>query len=103
MVVVNDQIERRSSLALSGGNSTFHSRFSYSCDYTKTILPIVSCHDCYNHIEKEYNDYAINNKVFKYNSEWRFNKCHKCDNWLLNESYGVDDYMFVFDNDFPWS
>ena len=103
LAVVNDQPERRSSLAMSGGNSTFHSRFSYSCDYTKTILPIVSCLDCYNHIEKEYNEYAINNKVFKYNREWRSNKCHKCYNWLLDESYGGNDYMFVVDNDFPSS
>ena len=103
LAVVNDQPERRSSLAMSGGNSTFHSRFSYSCDYTKTILPIVSSLDCYNHIEKEYNEYAINNKVFKYNREWRSNKCHKCYNWLLDESYSGNDYMFVVDNDFPSS
>jgi hypothetical protein len=103
LAVVNDQPERRSSLALSGGNSTFHSRFSYSCDYTKTNLPINSCCDCYIHIEKEYNDYALNNKVNKYNREWRCNKCHNCYNWLLEGSHGGNDYMFSVDNDFPSS
>ena len=103
LAVVNDQPERRSSLALSGGNSTFHSRFSYSCDYTKTKLPIVSCTDCYNNIENEFDIYKIHKKVNKYNREWRCIKCNNCYNWLLQEPLGEIDYLFSVDNDFPSS
>ncbi len=41
-----DQPERRERNGLAGGNSNFHARFGYSCDWKKLAKVIPSCHQC---------------------------------------------------------
>jgi hypothetical protein len=51
--IMQDQIEQRPLLNhLSAGNSRYHARFSYSCDFVNLLGHAVACDDCYLHMRQ---------------------------------------------------
>jgi hypothetical protein len=74
-VSMQDQIERQPfNNHLSAGNSAYHARFGYSCDFSKPHRKgkVVNCDDCYNHMKNALTGFP-----------YAFRDCDCCTDWVI--------------------
>ena len=89
---LNDQLERRSLLCLSHGNSRFHARWGYSIDF-KSVLPyIAACSDCQGSLLSDLSS-STGRAVSSTAHTWRSGSCTKCTCWLSTISHPLLSYV----------
>jgi hypothetical protein len=74
---LQDQPERRETLYLSRGNSTYHGRFGYSMDTKQVRRELIPCQECYASLRDE----ALN---IDSEHKWRLGNCAQCSCWATN-------------------
>jgi hypothetical protein len=87
--VLNDQLERRSSLKLSAGNSIHHRRWNYVTDLNQSRNKLRSCSTCFYAVLREILAWrAGNNDIHN----WRTCRCPDCSRGMFD----VDDPLLAF-------
>lgn len=84
---IHDQLDRRSTLTLQQGNSTYHAMFGWSYDFTKNHKVVAPCMACTVSIMEEDEDWRLwwgtrSGKQY----DWRSGRCPNCTGWFFHQS-----------------